>query len=1594
MYDVAVSRTRDNVPWTRFWVPRDKALLLDSRSYLADPEGEYGAFPNPSLRTLDGLVSQSCLGLLGEPGIGKSRVLRAYVDAAKGQLPSGEELFFVDLALNQDLDRDVADAEEFRRWMDGQMTLHLFVDSLDEHSDGGAINAAKWFLKKLERLKPNQLERLRLRIACRTGEWPPVFDEKLPHFWKNDEIGLYELAPLQKKDVEAAAGSEASGFLQEVDAHEATALAIRPITLNFLLEEYHRHHKLPSKRYELYERGCQILCENSDIRDADHVGKLSAEQRLPIAARLAAVAILGRRPLIWRGADRGDVPPEAVRERDLRGGSEPITDGQIPVDDAAVREVITMTSLFTGRGKKGMGFAHQTYAEFLTAWFLKNRRLSTAEILRELTSASVPGKVIPELRETAAWVASMDTDILKELLESDPETLLSSDFAMVGDAERETLIGSLLRKIDAKQLLDAHLFWRHKKLKKLTHPTIAEQLQQYIAAKDKYFMARRAAINIAEACNVRVLQGLLADVALDATDNIHIREEAARAIMEIGDRATKRRLQPLAFDQCGPDPDDELKGLAINALWPADLTADELFANLIIPKRQNFGGSYQGFFSRNIANDLDDSGLCRALEWTSTLPPRHADAAVYVFNDLMDEIHQRAFNRLDEPRVRSAFAWSVRSRLEQHDGIFGQRNYTASAEGNLGTDNRRRRILLKALLALPPIKDEDVVLVFSASLALSQDVPSIIEWLKEEPSSEVRARWGTILRRILDRDWSFETLNPTIACWLEGGSLRDALQLIFHEDSVEIESVRADDLRKLQREEKARFEEYERMAKEHPREVLPASEKIKDLLQRFEEGHIEAGWHLSRWLEIDPKGKVYGDDCESDLTRLPGWVHADEHTRTWIITVARTYVFNTTDERDSWLAKEQLYYPAVAGYRYLRLLAQLDTTWIDTVPDHICFNWIGILLNLHEGTKEKLVPQLVRKAYRANPSELLAVLYLILNNENRSDTYSSVLDRIALCWDEQLGKFLLDFLQSTELKPRMLGNLLQELIKCRIAGAEDYAASLLPIPSPTEELARERALEAAHALLLHSPNAGWPILWPVLQNDLELGRNIIFRAARSINFRKMHTLGDRMLEADAVELFLWLEEQFPKTEVRTRKRLGMNRVTDEEMVRDLQSRLLNNLTTRGTAEAVSAVEQISKALPDRDLTWAIVSAKEAMTQGLWTPRSVRDIIALCPAHVITQPPIGSALRIPLQASAKAETTMARFHAGFALVVGIADYARVSKLPPSVLNDATDIAELLRSPSCGYPAENVRLLLDAQASAENLRRELRWLADRANAAGENATALVFFSGHGGRLVTGSTTSQYIIPFDCNLADLVGTAISNTELTAAFRAIVTPRLVVILDCCHAGGAAETKELVPGDSAFKLGLDEDDLTRLAQGRGRVIMASSRATELSLVMHGQPNSLFTGYLLEALRGKANTRGDGLIRVMDVFDYVSEKVPQAGDQHPILKVNDLEKNFAIALYRGGEKSADVARPVPPDVNLMDLREKLIKHFNTEALADLCFDMQESLAKDGKNLLVSLDIVGGDGLPAKARKLIEYMNQRQLLEYLIRAVRVARPGVI
>ncbi len=255
---------------------------------------------------------------------------------------------------------------------------------------------------------------------------------------------------------------------------------------------------------------------------------------------------------------------------------------------------------------------------------------------------------------------------------------------------------------------------------------------------------------------------------------------------------------------------------------------------------------------------------------------------------------------------------------------------------------------------------------------------------------------------------------------------------------------------------------------------------------------------------------------------------------------------------------------------------------------------------------------------------------------------------------------------------------------------------------------------------------------------------------------------------------------------------------------------------------------------------------------------------------------------------------------YALVVGIANYQNINKLPLTVLKDAQDIYDLLiDSHHCGYSKDNVTLLKDKKATRTALCETFTKLAQQSN---QDSTVFIYISSHGGQIEYGAHKGDYLLPVDVDYtsgASLAQTAISGTQFTEALRAIPARKIVVIFDCCHAGGIGQPKD--PTAPTIKAGLPDSFYDALKQGQGRVILASSRDTESSWVMPNAANSLFTQHLLAGICGGILS-DDGLIRIFDLFEYIQPKVTaDQPNQHPIFKA-ELEENIPIALYLGGQK--------------------------------------------------------------------------------------------
>ncbi len=309
--------------WQRYWVPRGQSPKLLDRGFLLDPESEWAWAYGPTGKTLADLADIPCLVLLGEPGIGKSDVLlRDHAIASeRNARQSAVAPLWVDLRSFGDedrLERRLTTHPDIQRWIQGDGILELFLDSLDE---------CLLRIDTVATLLPDTLsvlpwERLCLRIACRTGDWPSTLEHGLARLWGEEKVGVFELAPLRRADIVLAAeanGLDPDGFLAEIADREAEPLANRPVTLDFLLRTRREGTPLPARRADLYLKGCQLLAaEGSESRiDAGRRGGMGAAERIALATRIAAATVFSNRYAVWTGSEARIMEPEDLSPGDI-----------------------------------------------------------------------------------------------------------------------------------------------------------------------------------------------------------------------------------------------------------------------------------------------------------------------------------------------------------------------------------------------------------------------------------------------------------------------------------------------------------------------------------------------------------------------------------------------------------------------------------------------------------------------------------------------------------------------------------------------------------------------------------------------------------------------------------------------------------------------------------------------------------------------------------------------------------------------------------------------------------------------------------------------------------------------------------------------------------------------------------------------------------------------------------------------------------------------------------------------------------------------------------------------------------------------------
>jgi hypothetical protein len=267
---------------------------------------------------------------------------------------------------------------------------------------------------------------------------------------------------------------------------------------------------------------------------------------------------------------------------------------------------------------------------------------------------------------------------------------------------------------------------------------------------------------------------------------------------------------------------------------------------------------------------------------------------------------------------------------------------------------------------------------------------------------------------------------------------------------------------------------------------------------------------------------------------------------------------------------------------------------------------------------------------------------------------------------------------------------------------------------------------------------------------------------------------------------------------------------------------------------------------------------------------------------------------------------------YAVVVGIAHYADSAGGVTSLQfadRDAQEFRDFLLSPDGGsFPKDNVRILLNEDATAQNVRSALFTFLTKAQPQDE---VVLYVAGHG-TPDPNDPRNLYLLTYDTKLDDMGGTAFPMWQLQDVFtRVLKAKRVVTFADTCHSYGFSGERRGKKSNN-----LVNQYVAKAANDSDRAVITASDISQLSYESDkwGGGHGVFTFFLLKGLRGEADLNKDGTVTAGELFAYIHDNVDKAtsGNQSPMALPGLAERLPLSGVGLRKSASADLFIPTRP----------------------------------------------------------------------------------
>ena len=510
------------------------------------------------------------------------------------------------------------------------------------------------------RNKLNRLGRPPFRLSCRWADWMAASDkEALKDVSPDNTVTVIRLDPLSRQNIKDILANnhgveDTAGFIEAAREHGVDGLLTNPQNLDMLAKSVSQG-KWPDSRKETFDQVCRMLVREMNKEHlVANPSSTGTSLLMKAAGRLCAAQL-------FSGAAGYTLPDRAEPDDDYPSFTEVCGEA----GNSTARDVLG-TRLFVGVSGGKLAPTHRQVAEFLAAQYvsgLLDEGLPLERILALITGFD--GELVPSFRNFGSWLAIHNKQSRARLSQLNPSGLIyAADRETYSADEKRDIVRNLRRESSWNPWLTRSVS-RVSGIGGIVSLELEETFREILTDGERgrghqsYVMHLMQML--ADGDPLPALSDVLEQTVRDQTWNEGVRYAALDVLTSYHAR---RQLESawlmgmVANIDNGSleDPQDELLGILLKALYPNVLSIAEVQQYLREPKLVTMTGEYARFWTGHVPKESTPEQLAELLDG---IAERFAEYRPFMVGDIglytrLDQLPVELLNRVQrETRWRN-----------------------------------------------------------------------------------------------------------------------------------------------------------------------------------------------------------------------------------------------------------------------------------------------------------------------------------------------------------------------------------------------------------------------------------------------------------------------------------------------------------------------------------------------------------------------------------------------------------------------------------------------------------------------------------------------------------------------------------------------------------------------------------------------------------------------------------------------------------------------------------------------------------------------------------------------------------------------------